>query len=204
MLRQAVIFSLVFIAVPAAAFGQLFSFGVKAGVPFGDPYSVPFRNLEVDRKYWTVGPTMEFGLPAGFSIGFDALYQPVSFRSFSGIPGASYSSRGEGSRWDFPLYLMYKFGPNLPVRPFVSAGAVAGGSFHSVRTVCGGDLCGGGSPSTDSLSEAGAGFVVGGGVEVKLPFRMRIAPEVRYTNWQAGLLASRRLNQTSLLVGFRF
>ena len=202
-MRQVVVLIVAFMALPVAAWGQLFSFGVKGGVPFGDPYSVPFRNLEVDRKYWIVGPTVEFGLPAGLSVGLDALYQPVSFRSFSGIPGASYAATGEGSRWDFPFYLKCKFGPSLPVQPFLSAGAVVGGSFHSRKTVCSGDLCGVPS-STERFSEAGAGFVLGGGVDLRMPFRLRVAPEVRYTNWQAGLLSSRRLNQTALLVGFQF
>ena len=184
-------------------FAQPVSVGVKVGVPFGDPYgyptSVPF---DVQKAQWTIGPTVEFGLPLGLSIGVDALYQSFSVRGSTSISGIDAQITGDAKRWDLPVYLKYKFGSRWLARPFIAAGAVAGVAWVKEQTLCGGGPC----PRTSSnldLVEGGVGIVVGGGIEFKAG-PIKIAPEVRYTHWQTGILDSRRLNQTSLLAGFRF
>jgi len=87
--------------IPLAAFGlfaqpeQPFSFsaGVKVGAPINDMSSRSSLYGPATQSRWTGGPTVEFHLPAHFSIEFDALYR--NYRVNTNIPfqfGASVNS----------------------------------------------------------------------------------------------------------------
>ena len=185
------------------ATGQPVSVGVTVGVPFGDPYSLPGREFVIDKQQWTIGPTIEFNLPLRLAIGIDAMYQPLSARGGTSIEGAPFTATGSASRWDVPIYLKYRLGDWPVVRPFVAGGGGVGVAWGSFERRGNGPLFGLATVVRRDLNEVGGGVLVGGGVEFKLG-RLKIAPEIRYTNWQSGILASQRLNQTSILAGFRF
>jgi hypothetical protein len=202
-MRIALSFSFLLALFAGIAASQPISVGVKVGVPFGDPYSLPGREFVIDKQQWTIGPTIEFNLPLRLAIGIDAMYQPLSARGGTSIEGAPFTATGSASRWDVPIYLKYRLGDWPVVRPFVAGGGVVGVAWGTLESRCDGPLCGLATVVRRDLTEVGAGFVVGGGVEFKLG-PLKIAPEIRYTNWQSGILASQRLNQTSILAGFRF
>lgn len=186
--------------------GQSVSFGIKAGVPLTDALPVySDSRYSVATQRWTAGVTAELGLPASLSVGADLLYRRFSWAySDTNPPGSSASNIGH---WELPVYAKYRFGGQL-ARPFVEAGfdfdlAHASTAFTSAMlttTVSG----------SSSSSQWGRGFLVGGGVEIKVPL-LKIAPEVRYTRWQKGVfqdspsvVGGSERNQLEILVGVRF
>ncbi len=189
----------------ATVYGQPVTFGVKAGVPLGDAYSSD-SFTKVGNSRWTVGPTVEVRLPARFAIGFDALYQPYDYQWNRNVGSASFSATGTASRWELPLYLKYRFSAaDNRIQPFISGGVVAGVSRTSESYQCSGDpqLCGTPLTAKSDSSRWGSGVVASGGVEFH-KFRLKFAPEVRYTHWGRGLLAPKSPDQVSLLLGIRF
>jgi hypothetical protein len=198
---------------------QSVSFGVKAGVPLGDALSAAegtASTQSIGTQRWTAGVTVELNLPASVSIGVDALYRRFSYSSFSNFVVTSFTNSNTG-HWEFPVYAKYRFGKG-PVRPYVEAGFAFDRASTSGTTGCtggevpAGSLCGSvPASSTFSSSQWGAGVLVGGGVEIKVPF-VKIAPEVRYTRWEKGVFsqvpealdASSQPNQAEVLLGIRF
>lgn len=65
-----------FLVAAASAPAQLFGFGIKAAMPLNDALSVKpsgaIAYLENTHRY-TIGPFVEFRLPARFSVEIDAL-----------------------------------------------------------------------------------------------------------------------------------
>src|SRR5262249_37515515 len=122
--------------IAASASAQIVSVGVRAGVPLTQAvngnFSGPTQMLDTGR--WTIGPTIEFRLPFGFSVGVDALYRGYR-EQFSGalseivadasggptFPALFFSSRSNTKVWDFPVLLKYRIGSRR-LRPFVGAG----------------------------------------------------------------------------------
>ena len=121
------------------ASAQIVSVGVKGGVPttpaVADYFTGPTHVLDTGR--WTVGPTIEFRLPFGFSVEADALYRgyrehfsvvsdefiiPAGFNVGATVIPALFVSSQSGTKvWDFPLLLKYQIGSRR-FRPFVGAG----------------------------------------------------------------------------------
>ena len=175
---------------PLTFAGQIFSVGVKAGLPFTEA----FNNISTgsyssfsSSKNYIVGPMVELHLPLGFSVEGNALYRPLSFTA----QGPNLLQNIDFSSWQFPVLAKFRF--SIPVvSPYVEAGP-------TFRTV-GGQLGSGFSK---------AGFTTGAGVELKLA-RLRIAPEIRYTHWGADASNAAQLgfssnqNQGEFLVGFSF
>lgn len=186
-------------------FGQLFSIGVKGGVPFTGSFkditSVPSQvggaipRTFSDSNNYIVGGMAEVHLPFGFSVEADGLYRPLNFATELRTPATSVTIRSSQnvSSWEFPIVAKYHFA--FPViKPYIEAGP-------TFRTVGSG---------LDYLSNKG---VVGGvGVELKLG-RLRVGPEVRYTRWGSDSAQTlvkliqpgpSQVNQAEFLVGLSF
>lgn len=131
---------------------------------------------------YTIGPTVQLGLPLGFRVEADALYRPAAFS----VGLANFSS----AQWRFPVMLQYRL--SFPVvKPFVGAGY----SYDHLNIT--------GVSGTNSYSiTSHHGFVIGAGVDLKVPF-VRISPEIRYTR-DAGAETLLNGNQTEFLIGIRF
>src|SRR5947209_5417710 len=152
-----------FLMMLPAAFGQLFSFGAKVGVPLTDalaPLTTGSLQTFSGSKNILIGPMIELHLPFGFSINADGLYRSLDV-SFSGITRSSTSY----ASWEVTPALRYRFLHTPIVKPFAEAGP----SFRFVA-----------SPLDQGMSDHG--FTLGAGVEVKI-LRVRIAPELRFTRW---------------------
>ena len=200
-------FFLFFALLPAAflppAYGQLFSYGIKIGVPMTDPFAdATFSSPNVggsirsysDAKKFLIGPMVELHLPFGFSVNADGIYRPLrlveastpSAGALPGINSANYAS------WEVTPALRYRFLHTPIVKPFAEAGP----SFRWAD-----------SPLSQSLSDRG--FTLGAGVEIKI-WKARIAPELRWTRWGSdhniplGFPFQSNQNQAEFLAGFSF
>jgi hypothetical protein len=201
------------LALAGASFAQIFSTGVKAGVPLTDfvdaakgDHSAYFTNT----KRYTVGPTVEFHLPARFSFEIDALYKRIGFDGQSVSAGSSTLTGTRGNSWEFPALIKFELFPG-PVRPFVDAVRHLTG-IHQVRQI----LSAGTSSSVELANppelnkNTDVGLAFGAGIALKLG-RVRISPELRYTRWGGenlrdpvnALLHTHR-NQGDFLIGFTF
>lgn len=173
---------LFFAALPAGA--QLFSVGVRGGVPLTDAYNaVSNPTIALSTGRFVIGPTVELHLPFGLGAEADALYR-------------SYTVGGTVTQWEFPIlatYHFHKVGPLL--RPFVDGGP----AFNHIS-----------APSNFSVRSA-AGFALGAGVEAKF-LLLRVEPEIRWTHWgrtnftysTANSVFSSNQNEVEFLVGVTF
>lgn len=206
----------VLLALAGASFAQPVSIGVKAGVPLTDFVDAAKGNESAyftNTKRYTVGGTIEFHLPARFSIEIDALYKRFGFDGQSVSAGSTTLTGTRGNSWEFPMLVKFEMVPG-PVRPFVDAGAsirhltgikqvrqvISAGTFSSVEV--------NDPPEFNKATDLGLTF--GAGIAFKVG-RVRISPELRYTRWGGenlrdpvnALLHTRR-NQGDFLLGFTF
>jgi len=202
MARMKYSFVLLFCALPLCA--QSVSFGIKGSVPVTGLGDIDGRSIATER--WTAGATVELKLPANLSVGVDALYRRFSY-SFDNGFGSDDAKIGH---WEVPVFAKYRFESIVPpyvARPFVEAGFVfdrAHTSGTDTSSLRGPPGCCSTVTTAYSSSQWGAGFLVGGGIEIKAAF-LKIAPEVRYTRWQKGLFYDYlERNQLAVLVGVRF
>ena len=189
MTRKFLLFAFTLLTLVPAARAELFSFGLKGGVPLNDALNLdpkptfPFTN---NRRY-TIGPQIELHLPAGLGIEVDALYKSVAYRE----------SRGEvsGNVWEFPLLLKSRLLPG-PVKPYLEAG-VAFRKFSELTGVL----------TFNPGDNISPGLVLGGGVEVKALI-IRVSGEVRYTRFTSDGSFPAPLkfnkNQAEVLFGITF
>ncbi len=194
-------FVLLLCALPLC--GQSFSFGIKAGVPVTGLGDIDGRSIDTPR--WTAGATVELALPANLSVGVDALYRRFSY-SFDDSFGLHADAKI--GHLEFPVFAKYRFKSIvLPyvARPFVEAGFAFDRAHTSgTDTGFGGPVCCSIVTTAINSSQWGAGFLVGGGIEIKAAF-LKIAPQVRYTRWRKGLFYDfQERNQVAVLVGVRF
>lgn len=169
------------------AYSQLFSVGVKAGVPLTDGLngqSYSSTNVTTSTQRWIVGPTAEIHLPFRLSFEVDALYRRENFTTTQFLT----SFAGTVNDWQVPFLGKYELHGGL-LRPFVDAGV-------TYRNLSG------------SVPANNAGFTIGGGITAKLLF-LRLSPEFRYTHWGdksngAGPFIAGGGNQGDFLVGFTF
>jgi Outer membrane protein beta-barrel domain len=189
---------LLFISAPA--FSQnLFSVGIKGGVPLSDAFSNhsvmgvdTFVRSFTDSKNYAIGPFAELHLPFGFAIEADALYRPLDLVAESTVlPEPTTRSAFSINSWEFPILGKYHFLHAPVINPYVEAGPI----FRHVGS------------KASYLSNAG--FAIGGGVDVKV-LRVRVTPELRYSRWgsDATVLGfvtyPSNLNQTEFLIGLSF
>jgi hypothetical protein len=196
---------------------QIFSYGVKAGVPVTPalPGFGSSPNPYLDTGRWTIGPSVELHLFRGLSVEFDALFRGYTVVSNFPALTPSNSSLLESARlstkvWDFPLLLKYRL-PGRRMRPFLDAGYqwthqstdafttstgafTLGSCFSGGATLCEVYASSGGFKYSSNVR----GPVAGVGIEFKYR-RFRIAPEVRYTHLNNG-----DTNLVTILAGFTF
>ena len=217
-MKNTLALSLFFLALTAGSLpGQVVSIGVKGGVPLTDAFETAKGNnasYVTNTKRYTVGPTVEFHLPARFSVEIDALYTRVGFdgRSTSPVGSTSFTATRANS-WQFPVLGKFEITPG-PIRPFVDAGvsfrnisgirqvrsAVTAGTFNVVTF--------NNAPEFNKRNDMGATF--GAGIAFKAG-PVRLTPEFRYTRWGGenfrdpvnALLRTTR-NDGTFLIGFTF
>jgi opacity protein-like surface antigen len=184
---------LLLVVLPASS--QIFSVGVKGGIPITDAFSTRASSSAIgfsyDRRY-IVGPTAEIHLPFHLSFEVDALYRRNGFQS----NGQFFSIRTGVNDWQFPLLGKYELGFG-PFKPFVDAGVV----YRHVTA------------SNSALridNPNSAGFTAGGGITLKLLF-LRLSPEIRYSYWPSppynnsgSQVVWSSQNQADFLVGLTF
>ena len=181
-----------------SASGQsLFSIGVIGGAPFTDVVTATNQNNPAfvsKSTNFTVGPSFQVNLPLSFRVEVDALYRPYSFTA-SELLGAFNVS---GTEWTFPVLAQYRFKTPL-VKPFLEVGV----SFDHLSNLsaAASDITSG--PGT-LIHQTNAGVVLGGGVDVKIPF-IRLSGELRYTHQGSAYFEGiSNLNQAEVLVGVHF
>jgi hypothetical protein len=167
------------------AFGQLFSVGVKAGVPLNEVYgNGGSGDLTGITNRFIIGPEAELRLPFHLGVEVDALYR-------------HYSLDGNGANeWDFPILLKYRFKGVPLLHPFVDVGPI----FNHVSNI-----------SQVTSSQSASGITVGGGLDVHALF-FHLTPEIRYVHWGSvnynfaalGSALASNQNQAQFLVGFTF
>lgn len=193
-------------ALAATALAQSpISVGVRAGLPLTDLIDANSRSdVFSATRHYTVGPTVELNLPAGFGVQVDALYKRFAFGRPGGFIGEFPAADTTGNSWEFPV--MVKWTAPGAVAPFVNAGA-------SFRNWSGFDQLGNfvtGQEFSEIDDKNNVGFVAGGGLSLRMG-RVKISPEIRYTRWGVdnfadgvrNILKSNK-NQAEVLVGFTF
>ncbi|HUB82035.1 MAG TPA: outer membrane beta-barrel protein [Bryobacteraceae bacterium] len=209
-------------ASPACS--QLFSFGVKGGVPLTDFVNAAsgtnpggFIGFATHTNRYIIGATGELHLPFGFSVEADVLYRHFNYQESQMGVDTFASASTTGNAWEFPILGKYRFLKKPKIaRPYVDAGV----SFDTLQglsqTVSSTLFSGSTSTTTTSsgtpsqlVNSTTRGFVFGGGIDIKL-LVIHIQPEIRYTRWGAhhfidpsGLLHSDE-NQGEFLLGVTF
>ncbi len=205
------------------AYSQLFSFGLKGGVPLTDFVDAAsgsnvggFVDFATHTNRYIVGPTAELRLPFGLGVEVDVLYRHLNYQgTVMGVDTLTTSST-TGNAWEFPLLGKYRFLKTKFVRPYIDAG-VAFDTLQGLSQTVKNTVFG--SPSMSNTSTTGTpsqlqksttrGYVFGGGLDFKFLI-VHIQPEIRYTRWGAehffdpsGLLHSNE-NQGEFLLGITF
>jgi len=209
------LFLLLFGAV--SAWAQLFSYGVKAGVPLTEfldaAKSQQFAFNSTTNRY-IVGPPAELHLPFGLGIEFDILYRRFDYTGSGTLAGIVTSSSATGNAWEFPLLAKYRFPKMKIVHPYVDAGVAwdkLSGLTQAITSTVAPNRTATTSTSDPAQLNATAtrGFVMGAGLSVKV-LVIHLSPEVRFTRWGAqhfidpsGLLHS-NLSQGEFLLGITF
>ena len=194
-----------------SAWAQLFSYGVRAGVPLNN-----FLNATESQQFafnantnrYIVGPTAELHLPFGLGVEFDILYRRFDYNGSGTLAGVVTSNSATGNAWEFPLLAKYRF-PMKVVHPFVDAGVAWDTLSGLKQALTRNSITSTTSTPAELNTTATRGFVMGGGLSVKV-LVIHLSPEIRFTRWGAqhfidpnGLLHS-NVNQGEFLVGITF
>jgi hypothetical protein len=185
----------------AAANAQHLSIGVIGGVPFTDAvsaYNSSTLTLLPTSSNFVVGPALQVNLPLNLRVEVDALYRPYSFAVLQQNPFASSTGSSSGSDWNFPVLLQYRFNTPL-IKPFLEAGFAV--DHLSNLSAAATEIASG---PGQLLHQTSAGLVLGGGVDVKIPF-VRLSGELRYTREGSGYFQQiSNVNQAEVLFGVHF
>jgi hypothetical protein len=184
-----------------AANAQLFSVGVLGGAPFNDVTKDSvvggIRSIPKSSNF-TIGPSLQIGLPAGLRFEVDALYRPYEFVLIANTPNVSAQGSISAQQWRFPVLLQYRFGTPI-VKPFLEAG-VSFGHLSGLSSAAKNITSGPGRLLHDSDASA----VLGAGVDLKIPF-FRLSGEIRYTRQSVSYFSDfSNLNQAEILLGIHF
>jgi len=195
---------LLLVLATSGAYAQ-FSFGVRGGLPFNNFFHVVSgqgpATFQSNTTQFTLGPTVELHLPAGFGLEVDALYRNFAYNATTNQVDTLLQNKANNA-WEFPLLVKYRL-PGPFVRPYLDAG-VAWDRWSGFT-----QLTGPLGLTKSDVSGVNTGFVVGAGIELHLPF-VKLSPEVRYSRWGAqnisgvGSLLETNQNRAEFLVGLTF
>lgn len=167
---------------------QLLHFGVKGGIPLNEALEAggTFKTVS---KHWTLGPTLDIKLPAGFGLEADLLYRRV------GYTDTALGKDSNAGQFNIPILLKYHFPGHGMARLYVEGG-VAFRAITDVPYLAKGQTQGG---------------VLGAGIRYDLK-AVKITPELRFTRWADDMFSykntvsalSSRKTQAELLVGISF
>ena len=181
-----------FLSVPACA--EIFSYGAVVGTPLTDvtqTTTIAGINYLRNSTLFTIGPTLQVNLPAGFRIEIDALYRPVAYQIATTFFVGNVITNVSASQFAFPVLLQYHVGRYHLIKPYAEAGF----SFATLTNL---------EHAATIVKTNNAGLVLGFGTDIKIPF-VRISPEIRYTRqFASDFLQISQLNQAEVLVGIRF
>jgi opacity protein-like surface antigen len=190
------------LAIPCFAESPII-IGVRGGVPLNDAIQAvqSGSGASSSTDNYVVGPTLGIRLPLGFSVTGDALFTRLNFSEQSG------SFKASSNSLEFPVLLRFTPGSG-PLRPFIGAGASV---RHLSNFSNAGSFFTGGSSSDHGLEKSlGIGFVIGGGVDLRLG-PLHVSPEIRYTHWNSNDVSSAfsnvvkfNDNEGQILVGLTF
>ncbi len=195
------------IILSPAAWGQLFVFGFKAGVPVTDAFSTassPTKIYSSDTRRYTLGPSIELRLPLGLGAEANLLYKRLGYDLTTTTPTGELFETTTATAWELPLLAKLRL-PMFVGDPFVAAGPVWRnlGSLKQLVTLRQARV------PIELNERASKGAVIAGGLEFQLPF-IRLQPELRITRWGSqsfrdpiGLLRTNK-NQAELLLGVTF
>ena len=194
-----------------SAWAQLFSYGVKAGVPlnnFLDAARSQHFAFNANTNRYIVGPTAELHLPFGLGVEVDILYRHFDYNGSGTLVDVITNSRTTGNAWEFPLLAKYRF-PTKLVHPYVDAGVAWDTLSGLTEAITRNSITTSSSSPAELNTTATRGLVLGAGLSVKL-LMVHVSPEIRITRWGAqhfidpnGLLHS-NLNQGEFLLGITF
>ena len=173
-----------------------------------------------ESKRYTVGPSIELALPAGFAIEADALYQRLGSSSTlqvaipvtapapgdTVVGGFPLTNRQRSNAWEFPLLGKYYFHSRSGLQPFVSSGF----SFRTIAVAAQGMYLAtyalGGAKSTsftsDYRTDLGIGAVAAAGLRYKVG-HFSLLPEFRYIRWGSTDRVARK-NSAGIYLGLSF
>jgi hypothetical protein len=169
-------------------------------------------NGSESRRY-TIGPSIEFRLPANFAVEASALYQrvgssvalfysPVIISSGPNLVQlTTIAYRQRTNSWRFPILGKYYFRDRgSRWQPYLGTGYAfeAGWSHTDYSTTTDGVLT---KSSFDGRGQVNVGAVAAAGVRIHAG-RFAVLPELRYTRWAPG--ASTRRNEGLFLLGIQF
>lgn len=180
------------LAAPASA--ELFSVGLLVGTPLTDvTQTTTLNGLNYLRNstLFTIGPSLQVNLPAGFRVEVDALYRPVAYKAALNDVSAS--------QFRFPVLVQRHLASFPLVKPYVEGGL----SFDHLTNLSQAASLLPNRPGA-IVQTTHAGLVLGAGLDIKVPF-IRISPEIRYTRqFSSDFQGISELNQAEFLVGLRW
>ncbi len=201
------------IAFPAPrVFAQNFYAGVKGGVLLSSARETltgssraGVSDTSMLLRRYSVGPSFELGLPKKLRLETGLLYRRFDATDtvqFAGVHIQTTFSRD--NRWEVPLVIRREMRGGA-ARPFVGAGGVWSRFSRDARTEILSTL--GGSPQFTTGewhdSDDLFGWVGSAGVRFRLPFGLKLTPELRYTRWTAKRWLPSQ-NQVDFLLGIGF
>lgn len=209
---------LAFTTAGALSASDAISVGVKAGVPTaeivrtaGTIVGLPYK-ANVSR--FTAGPVLNVRFTKGLGLEVGAMYK--RFQQHAGqqivtspprqvleLKILPYSSTGQS--WEFPILGQVRFGRG-PLQPYIETGISFNRLSNLFDVTCA--LMSFRCPRTQSYaprgtSESRAGFVVGGGAELKLRF-VRLSPGIRFTRYGETNAWLPSVNSVDVLLGLTF
>jgi hypothetical protein len=162
------------------------SYGIKGGAFLTDPA----ERFDQGRRY-VIGAAVEAELINRIAVEGNALYS--RFGSSLGLAGGQ---RIRGDAWSFPvLGKYYLAGRDNLVRPFAAGGV----EFRKIWFDSSRRPRGFGGDSSD----LGIGAVASGGVALRA-WRLKVAPEIRYTRWGGDNFPATNDHQVQVLLGIGF
>jgi hypothetical protein len=189
------------LSVPAC--GEIFSIGGVVGTPLTDvtqTTTLAGINYLRNSTLFTIGPSLQVNLPAGFRVEIDALYRPVAYQIATTVVNpANAALNVSAAQFRFPVLLQYHVGKFPLVKPYAEAGL----SFDHLSDLQHAAALLPSQPGA-IVQTTHAGLVLGFGLDIKVPF-IRISPEIRFTRqFSSDFQGISELNQAEFLVGLRF